>query len=288
MKLDIESLQAFKTVIEQGSFTLAAEKLCLTQSAVSWKLKRLEQRLGCLLLRREGRHLQLTRQGRDLLDYAVQILAAHDAAVQRFSASDLSGSIRLGATDYITVEHLVSIAGQFRRMHPGIQLEIHVDLPLTLLDWLQHGRVDLTILLIEEADIRATDIVLWRDELVWVQSRDENFDFSDSKRVPLVSFGEKCCLYQLAINRLDNAAIAYDWVLQSPSLAGVQAAISEGLGITLLNRRVMNEDQCEWPGASQLLPTPTMAYVIRSAQLPLPEPQQTLVDAIGAVVQFET
>ncbi len=103
MRLDTESLRALKLVAETGGVTDAAERLCLTQSAVSWKLRRLEERVGHTLLRREGRTLQPTHHGRELIEFAERILSAHDAAVQRFQRSALSGSIRLGVTDDVAV-----------------------------------------------------------------------------------------------------------------------------------------------------------------------------------------
>ena len=54
MRLDIDSLRAFRAIVESGSFTGAASRLYLTQSAVSWKIKRLEERLGHTLLVRKG------------------------------------------------------------------------------------------------------------------------------------------------------------------------------------------------------------------------------------------
>ena len=81
MRLDIESLRTFRAVVDSGSVTHAASQLNLTQSAVSWKMKRLEERLGSPLLVRDGRNMTLTELGSELLVHAEQIVSAHDDAV---------------------------------------------------------------------------------------------------------------------------------------------------------------------------------------------------------------
>ena len=279
MKLDIESLNAFKQVVEAGGFTAAAERLCLSQSAVSWKVKRLEQRIGWPLLRREGRGIALTEHGQELIEHARRILAAHDAAVRRFQGSELSGTLRLGVTDSIAVQHMGSIAKRFRRAHPGVSLQLRVELPLALERSLASGRLDMAILPLEVDRLRADDHPLWRDELLWLQSRE--VDFSAEPRLPLVTFGEDCFFRQLAVCGLGEAGIEFELVLECPSLTGVLSAVGAGIGLSLLNGRLLGEELCRWPGAEQLAAPPPIAYVIRAAQQPMGSLQQTLAGQIG-------
>src|SRR3954466_11442849 len=78
--LDLDAVQAFVHVAELDSFTRAAEAMRTTQSAVSLKLKRLERRLGCRLIERTPRHVQLSAQGAVFLDHARQLLEVHERA----------------------------------------------------------------------------------------------------------------------------------------------------------------------------------------------------------------
>lgn len=68
--LDLDAVQSFVHIAELGSFTRAAEAMQTTQAAVSLKLKRLEQRLGCRLVERTPRHVQLSALGADFLPHA--------------------------------------------------------------------------------------------------------------------------------------------------------------------------------------------------------------------------
>ena len=282
MRLDTESLRALKLVAEVGGVTDAAERLCLSQSAVSWKLRRLEERVGRTLLHREGRTLRPTRHGRELIAFADRILSAHDAAVQRFQGSELSGSIRLGATDDFAVARVAGIAGRFRWAHPAIRLQVRVESSITLAEWVEAGEVDLAVMPVEARDLRPGDHRLWRDQLRFVQAADS--DFPADEPLPLVTFGPRCFYGQVAGALLDAAGIPYEEVLQSASIAGVRAAVSAGFGVALLNRGFMSDDQFEWPGAAAIATPPDIHYVLRASHSSLSAAEQTLVNELRGSV----
>ena len=275
MRLDTESLRALKLVIETGGVTEAAERLSLTQSAVSWKLRRLEGRVGHSLLKREGRVLRPTRHGRELLEFADRILSAHDAAVQRFRGSALTGSICLGATDDFATTRVAGIAGRFRWAHPGIRLQVKAGSSLSVAAWAETGEVDLAVMPVEANQVRHDDLPLWTDQLEFIQAMDA--EPLGDQPVPLVTFGEHCFYGRIASTLLDEAGIAYEEVLQSASTAGVRAAVSAGFGISLMNRGFMTPDQCLWSGSERVATPPAVHYVVRAARLPLTAAEQSLV-----------
>src|SRR5689334_17417518 len=99
MRLDIDSLRAFKTVVDLGGVTRAAQKLNLTQSAISHKLARLEERIGRPIAFKSGTGITPTADGRSLLAYAERLIALHDEAAEHFKSSELSGQVRLGSSE---------------------------------------------------------------------------------------------------------------------------------------------------------------------------------------------
>lgn len=282
MRLDTESLRALKLTVETGSISKAAERLSLTQSAVSWKVRRLEERLGYTLLRREGRVLRPTHYGRELIEYADRILSAHDAAVQWFRGSSLTGSIRLGTTDDVAATRVAGIAGRFRWAHPGIRLQVRVASSLQVAEWLETDDVDLAVMPVQEDNVRPQDFLLWSEALQFIQAKEH--EFSDEAPLPLVTFGEKCFYGQIAAALLDEAGILYEEVLQSASIAGVRAAVSAGFGIALMNESFITDDQCQWPNMALLTPPPTIHYVFRAAKQPLTRAQQSLVGELRCVI----
>ena len=85
MEFSSRQLRAFHLVAQHRNFTRAAEAMQTTQSAVSLKLKRLESRLGCRLLERTPRHVQLSAQGAAFLEHARQLLEVHERALAMFA-----------------------------------------------------------------------------------------------------------------------------------------------------------------------------------------------------------
>jgi DNA-binding transcriptional LysR family regulator len=264
MRLDTESLRTLKTTVEAGSLTAAARQLSMTTSSVSWKLKRLESRLGRKLIDRQGHQIQPTDEAKQLLEYAEIIVNTHDRAVQYFRLSNVEGKLIVGITDDLASNQLPAFVHEFHLRHPGVRLEIRVEQQLALLDWFDERVIDMAILPLEQSMINASDVRLWQDELVWIKSRDR--DYPLSKPVPLVIFSPKCTYRETAIACLKAHNIDYYVSMESPSLAGVRGIVSSGMGVTLINRGLMTADQCEWPEAKNFGSPREVVFVIRAAK----------------------
>src|ERR1700720_4721385 len=98
--LDVHQLRVFVSVAENLSFTRAAERLFLTQSAVSHQIARLEREIGCPLLERQGRTVALTAAGREMAIHARRVFAAVDEAevAARHAGRPDAGRLRIGAS----------------------------------------------------------------------------------------------------------------------------------------------------------------------------------------------
>ena len=280
MRLDTESLRTLKTTIDEGSLTAAARQLSMTTSAVSWKLKRLEERVGRKLLNRQGHQIEPTGEARKLLEYAEVIVGAHDRAVQHFRLSPVEGKLIIGITDDLASNQLPAFVQEFHLRHPGVRLEIRVEQQLALLEWYRDRVIDMVILPLEADLIEDGDIELWRDQLLWVKSRDREYPLDAP--LPLVTFSPNCTYRQAAMDILDARGIDYYVSMQSPSLAGVRGIVSSGMGVTLINRALVTEDQDEWPEARAFGPPPEVSFVIRATEMIPRQLHDLVVDEIRA------
>lgn len=260
MKLDVESLRALRTVVETGTFTEAANRLGMTQSAVSWKIKRLEERVGMDLVKR-GSEIEATPDGRDLLIYAAQILEAHDDAVAHLSRSDLEGVVRLGTNEDLRGGALADVLARFGRMYAQSRLEVRVELSGVVCEWLDDGDVDLAVVQVETSEIRPDDVVLWTEQLKWVHSAEHSFDLDTP--IPVVSFGPGLAYLEAAEESLRRSGVNWRTVLQCPMLSGVQAAVEAGLGVAALNPRNITEPMTVW-AHNDRHPLPELSEVIRT------------------------
>lgn len=276
MRLDIDSLRTFKTVVELGGITRAAQQLHLTQSAVSHKLARLEDRIGRPLLSKGTGGILPTQDGRNLLSYAERLIALHDEAADHFRSSSLSGEIRLGSTEDATGKKLAAILGRFRRLHPQVSLSIKVSQSLMLQDWLKAGTVDLAILQIFVTDLLPTDQELWREDLIWVRSVDHPVTID--RLIPFVSFDTRCFYRLAAQSRLAETGRALNVVLDCPSAEGVRAGVCHGLGLGLLSRRNLTPGLVEV--TADLPAFPEVCHVLRRRSDVASALEQSLTEAV--------
>ncbi|WP_119302188.1 LysR family transcriptional regulator [Dongia deserti] len=266
MRLDVESLRTFRAVVEAGGVTRAAQRLNLSQSAVSWKLKRLEERVGRPLTVIDARKIALTEDGQALLNHAVRIVDAHDEAVARFQAADLAGEVRVGITEDMAVDGIAKVIGRFSRHYPHLVLSMRIEQSRNLARWLADGEIDAAIIQLRADEVRSSDIVLTRDKLVWVAAND---DLGQANPLPLVTFGPDCFYRPFMVRALQHVRRSNRIVVQAPSTAAVKAALLAGLGVGVLRKRQLVEVPDLQPLGSLTAPLPAVAQVLRfSGDLP--------------------
>ncbi len=258
-KLDVDSLRVLTSVVNHRRVGLAASHLNLTQSAVSHTLKRLENRVGFKLLKRESDGFALTREAVSFYDYARRLVSLHDEMLSNYRISSLKGRITLGATEDATHSALARVSGQFRRSHPGVNLQIKIAQSLVLTDWLKSKQIDLAILQLFEDQVRKTDLVLWCDRLHWVQSAD--FPLQIDGDIPFVSFSEDCYYRKAASRALKKQGRKLNAVFECSSAKGVNEAVRQGLGVALITESVVDETLV--PVKADLPVLPGIVHVIR-------------------------
>lgn len=124
--MDANSLKAFLTIVDQGSFSEAAETLHLTQPAISKRLAALENQLGTRLIDRSNREIRLTEAGSRLLPHARRILdEIHNARLALSPDADtVEGELQVIASHHIGLHHLPNWLRRFRREYPQVTLDL--------------------------------------------------------------------------------------------------------------------------------------------------------------------
>ncbi len=146
--MELRHLRYFVAVAETLSFSRAAQRLHLTQPALSRQVRDLEDELGCELFLRTRGKIALTAAGQTLLDHARELLAAASrAAGATLSASKRAkGRIRIGHYGMLWVEHFQPALKRFCQRHPSAQLEPVEATPAALQDALRRGELELALL----------------------------------------------------------------------------------------------------------------------------------------------
>lgn len=277
MQLDVESLRTYIAVLEWGGMTRAAEHLGLTQSAVSWKIKRLEQRVGRPLLIRDGHTLRPTRDGRILLVEASEMVAAHDRIVHQLESPDFTGTIKVGSNEGIGAPRMASILGRFQRMHPASTIEFVVNQSRLLVPLLERGAIDVAVVQVTPDEQRPDDVVLWSDELRWATHRDMPFE---EGVVPLITYGENGFYRPVSEPILERHGIRYTYTVSAPTSASVRAAVGAGLGVGVLASWYLDDEVVEWARAADFEPLPVVRQIVRTVPGEQPDIAGPLIAAI--------
>jgi DNA-binding transcriptional LysR family regulator len=236
--LDIDLLRGFAMIAELGSFTKAAERLSRTQSTVSLQVKRLEESLGTTLLRRNAHGVRLTAEGELLLPHAREMLRINDEVVARVQEPEVAGVVRLGTPEDFATTHLPGVLAQFAHTYPGVRLEVTCDLTLNLLDRFHAGQFDV-VLLKREPQGATPGIRVWREPLVWAAV--DPGVLPREGELPLVVSPHPCVYRKRALKALTEAGRGARVIYTSTSLAGTQAAVRAGLGMTVLPKEMVPE-----------------------------------------------
>ncbi|WP_170409590.1 LysR family transcriptional regulator [Ruegeria arenilitoris] len=256
-RLEIDALRALLAIAAHGGVTRAAEHLALSQSAVSHKIRRLEQALDCNLLARRAGGPLFTEAGQRLCDYARRITDLHDEALSSLGKKPLTGTIRLGMTEDTATSDIARIVGRFTRLYPDIRVRTRTSQSLNVQTWLKAGELDVAVMQIFRQDILPDDLILFEDTLHWVKSPEFHLDLSSP--VPFLSFDSQCFYKQWGMGRKLHQ---FDNVLECPSAAGIQSAVRSGLGVALLNGMHITSDM---EIIDKLFPVPPrIAFVART------------------------
>ncbi|GLR94333.1 MULTISPECIES: LysR substrate-binding domain-containing protein [Bradyrhizobium] len=230
--LDLELLRSFVSVVEAGGFTRAGARVHRTQSTVSQQIKRLEEDVGQLLLHRDGKDVRPTEAGERLLSYARRLLSLAEEARDVLRQPDSEGAIRLGIPEDFAAYRLPKLLGAFSRSHPGLRLDVRADQSKHLARDLERGELDLALYKREAGGKDA--IAVWPERVHWVTSKSHPIDV-DAPSVPLIGFPLGCLYRAGAIHALETAGRAWHMAYSSSNLAGIQAAVAAGMGLSILS-----------------------------------------------------
>jgi LysR family transcriptional regulator, cyn operon transcriptional activator len=124
--MEIAQLRSLVMIVREGSFTAAADKLFVTQPALSQQIKGLETELGVQLLERRGRRFTVTAPGKLVLARAEQILAQLQHLQDDLAALNglAQGRIRIGTSDTVCLYLLPPVVQAFRRQHPAVEIHL--------------------------------------------------------------------------------------------------------------------------------------------------------------------
>jgi len=169
--VDIQNLLAFIQVSDTGSFSRAAEKLFVTQPAVSKRITALEQELKVQLFDRIGKKVQLTEAGRALLPSARRIIGELEESRRIISnlSGTVGGSLRIGTSHHIGLHRLPPVLRAYTAEYPEVDLDIHFMDSEEACQAVLQGELELAIATLPSRPDKKLSIhIIWHDPLDFV------------------------------------------------------------------------------------------------------------------------
>ncbi|MDJ0950540.1 MAG: LysR family transcriptional regulator [Alphaproteobacteria bacterium] len=231
--LDLNAVEAFIRIAELGSFTRAAEATQTTQSAVSLKLKRLEERLGCRLVERTPRYVELSARGAAFLEHARELLEVHDRAFAVFAGA--RQRLTIGISDHVAGPELPALIARMNAQDPQLLVEIRIGSSGDLLQSFDRRELDAVIVRLHAG--RSDGEILTEEKFGWYAA--PSWQHRVGEPLPVATMPEPCGVRVIAGQLLDEAGVPWTEVFVGGGVAAVSAAVMAGLGVSALARRML-------------------------------------------------
>ena len=251
--MDTRQLAAFCAVVERKSFSQAAERLGVTQPAVSLQVRALEKRLGTQLLDRSGRRVEPTEAGLRLYRGAQRLLALEDQLLEELEAGEggeLGGTLEVGASTGPGSTVVPVLLGEFQRRNPGVVISLSISDTQTVVDRVADRELELGVV---GAARRHRGVVfepLFRDEVVLACPPDHRFagrtvTLDDLREEPLIVMQEGAGVRQVIedeLRRVGTRLRDLDPKLELGLQESARSAVAAGYGVTFISRAAIEAD----------------------------------------------
>lgn len=231
--LNLDAVRAFVSIVDLDSFTRAADSLGTTQSAMSLKLKRLEEAIGCRLVSRTPRTLRLTPHGAAFLERARELLEAHDRAMA--VVSQQRRRLAIGISDHVAGPELPALISRMNAQDPALLIEVKIGTSGELLQSFDRRELDTVIVRFHAG--RSDGEMIAQEKFGWYAA--DGWQPRPGEPLPLVTMPEPCGVRTMACRLLDEAGIAWTEVFAGGGVTAVSAAVMARLGVAALARRML-------------------------------------------------
>src|SRR3989442_2081554 len=251
--MDTRQLAAFCAVVERRSFSQAAERLGVTQPAVSLQIRSLEQRLGRQLLDRSGRRVEPTEAGLRLYASAQRLLAAEEQLLDELATDEeglVTGTLELGASTGPGGTVVPLLLCEFQERHPDVRVRLSVSDTQTVVDRVAERELELRLVRARRRHRGVAFEPFFRDEVVLVCPSGHRFagkpvSLDDLKSQKLIVMQEGAGVRQVLEDELRKAGVRLrdlDVQLELGLQESVRSAVVAGHGIAFISRLAIEAD----------------------------------------------
>jgi len=247
--MNLQHLRYLLAVSRAGSFTGAASSMHVTQPAISGAIAELESQLGVKLFHRHGRKVELTIEGRSLMNYAVRIQDLVEEAGHRLRSrkSAQGESFQFGSIDAGAIYLLPDILRDYVASNPDVHLSVQVAPSRYLADDLLMNRSEFAVLTLPFDHPRLQTLPLCSDRLILCTgvahafSRKRSVTLQDVVKEPLILFQSDSISRKLVDEKFAEAGLSPRVVMAMRSPEAMRKLVEAGVGISFLPQLAAQE-----------------------------------------------
>ncbi|VAW51256.1 Transcriptional regulator, LysR family [hydrothermal vent metagenome] len=247
--MDIQNIRAFLMVAETRSFSRAAEKLFITQPAISKRISTLEFSLDCPLFDRLGKNIQLTQAGEALIPSYQRILAELNESKRIISAlrASVSGHLKFGTSHHIGLHRLPTVLRRYTKQYSDVELDIQFMDSEQAAALILKGDIELALITLpDNIEKPFTTIPVWSDPMQCVVAKDHLLAKKKSvTRKQLLEYGVLIQSHSTHTRNIIDNALNLDSsikiIMESNYLETIKAMIQNGLGWGVLPESMIDK-----------------------------------------------
>ena len=239
--IDLDSLEIFRAVVQEGGVVRAAGKLNRVQSNVTTRIKQLEDRLGLQLFRRQGRSLVLSPEGERLLSYAQRLFRLADEAESELRNGQPMGTFRIGSLESTAGSRLAPVLSRFHRLHPAVVVELATGTTGALIQRVTNFELEAAFVSEPFTAPGLKTLKVFDEELVLITAKDfpEVTRASQLAGSTLIAFANGCSYRKRLEEWLGAAGVMPTRTLEFGSYQAMIACVAAGTGFAMVPRSLL-------------------------------------------------
>lgn len=246
--LNLDYLATFRSVIELGSFSAAAERHGLTQPAVSLQVRQLEKRLGARLVERVGRIARATMAGSQLLEHADHIEAAVSSAIEAVAqhGAGTPGRVRLGTGATACIFLLPPLLARLRRQLPGLEITVSTGNTGDMLKAIEENLMDIGLVTLPASGRSLETVPVLRDDFLLIAPEGmqllDRISSENIAKLPLLLFEPGGNTRRIVDRWFASGGAVPEPVMSLGSVEAIKAMVEAGVGCSIVPGMSVNEN----------------------------------------------
>jgi DNA-binding transcriptional LysR family regulator len=239
--IDLDSLEIFRAVAQEGGVIRAAQKLNRVQSNVTTRVKQLEQRLGRPLFRRQGRGLVLSPEGERLLAYAQRLFRLADEAESELRNGQPTGVLRIGSLESTAGSRLAPILSRFHKQFPDVVVELATGTTGALVQRVSSYELEAAFVSQPFTAPGLNAVKVFEEELVLITARGlpPVTRAAELAGMTLIAFADGCSYRKRLQDWLGASSVMPARTLEFASYQAMVACVAAGTGFALVPKSLL-------------------------------------------------